>query len=220
MYIHTVPLQPGMPSPGVQLPGHSPLPHFSNAFGNWDTPPSSYKQQGSTPILGGLKDLQGSRFRPVSDHPILLCVLYTQVSYKCLITYHNFLVQVHSHLLVSDPSQTTASCYGTPPDCRCKILLPSPHSSTPQICTLLPSTKLFISFQGQLVIVNSSSLLLAQALTQMPHPFQAKCRQTGMATMYLIPLWGTDISSLPLHLNFQYQAITMFLSAHWPYHQR
>ena len=54
----------------------------------------------------------------------------------------------------------------------------------------------------------------------MSHLFQAKCRQTGMATTYLILLWGTDISSLPLHLNFQYQATIMFLSAHQLFHQR
>ena len=126
-------------------------------------------------------------------------------------TYHNFFVQVHSHLPVSDPCQTTASYYGTPPDCQCKILLPSLHSSTPQICTLLPSTKLFISFQGQLMMVISSSLLLMQPLTQVLCLFQAKCRQTGMATMFLIPLWGMDISNLPLHSNFLHQAITMFL---------
>ena len=58
--MHAVPLQSGMPSPGVQLPGHSPLPHFSNAFGSWDTQPASYKQQGSNTILGELKDLQES----------------------------------------------------------------------------------------------------------------------------------------------------------------
>ena len=126
-------------------------------------------------------------------------------------TYHNFFVQVHSHLPVSDPCQTTASYYGTPPDCQCKILLPSLHSSIPQICTLLPSTKLFISFQGQLMTVISSSLLLMQPLTQVLCLFQAKCRQTGMATMFLIPLWGMDISNLPLHSNFLHQAITMFL---------